>query len=99
VRIAEAPFVESQGIVTRRLCRTAYFSIDCLDAARDSEIPVSPTGVPEVWMTLDAEYRWYTASGVVPAPRGTTVLRPAEVEPGIVRLAAGSRVLRATCAT
>lgn len=97
VRSGEAPTLVAAGVVTRRLCRTGYFAIESLESTADAEIPVEPTGVPEVWMTLDGSCLWTTAGGELAAPRGTTVLRPAAIEPGIVRLARGTRVLRATC--
>jgi mannose-6-phosphate isomerase len=90
---------EAAGIVTRRLCRSRFFSIELLDATRDARIPVAETGIPEVWMTLGGACRWTTSSGALDAPAGATVLRPAHVEPGEVTIAAGSRVLRTTCAS
>jgi hypothetical protein len=85
--------------VTRRLCRSRFFAIELLDATRDAHIPVAETGIPEVWMTLDGACRWTTASGALDAPASATVLRPAHVEAGEVAIAAGSRVLRTTCAS
>ena len=99
VPFAAARRHEAAGIVTRRLCRSAFFSIELLDAERDARIPVAETGVPEIWMTLAGSSRWTTTSGTVDAPAGTTVLRPAHVEPGSISIAAGSRVLRTTCAS
>jgi mannose-6-phosphate isomerase len=99
VRAADAPSFEAAGIRTRRLCKSAFFSVEWLDATTRAEIPVEPTGIPEVWMTLAGCAQWTTASGAFAAPRGTTVLRPARVEPGTVSLEAGTTVLRLSCAS
>lgn len=97
VRRDQAPTIAANGFVTRRLTRTAFFTIDWIESTRAGSIPIEPTGVAEVWMTLGGAARWRTASGEVSAPLGRTVLRPASVEPGEVEIDAGSVILRATC--
>ena len=99
VRASDAPTFEAAGIRTRRLCRSLFFSVEWLDATERAEIPVDPTGIPEVWMTLAGCARWTSASGGFEAPAGTTVLRPARVEPGAVTLDAGTTALRLVCAS
>ncbi|MFM1822823.1 MAG: hypothetical protein RI967_1089 [Planctomycetota bacterium] len=103
VRAGEAAGFEAAGIATTRLCRSAFFTIERLEATGTSAtiapIPLAPTGVPEVWITLAGEARFETASGTVAAPAGTTVLRPAAVEEGAVVLAPGAIVLRTICAS
>lgn len=103
VRAADLARSEAAGIATTRLCRAAFFTIERLEATGAAgavaAIPLAPTGVPEIWTTLAGEARFDTASGIVAAPRGTTVLRPAAVEEGAVRLAPGTSVLRTTCAS
>ncbi len=104
VRFAEAPTIDAAGLSTRRLCRSAFFTIEWIDAHHASSIPLAPTGIPEVWMTLAGEARWRTdsgaaGSGTLVAGCGTTVLRPAAVEPGSVELAPGTAILRTFCAS
>jgi len=97
IRTTDAPTLVGAGVVTRRMCRSGFFTIELLDAVADTEIPVDETGLPEVWMTIDGLAAWRTASGAIDAGRGVTVLRPARVETGIVRLDRGTRVLRTFC--
>jgi mannose-6-phosphate isomerase len=87
------------GLATRRLCASDFFTIEWIDARSPSEIPIDATGVPEVWMTLAGRARWRTSSGVINAPTGTTILRPAHVEPGEVLLDENSSILRCFCAS
>jgi mannose-6-phosphate isomerase len=87
------------GLATRRLCASDFFTIEWIDARSPSKIPIDATGVPEVWMTLAGRARWRTSSGVINAPTGTTILRPAHVEPGEVLLDENSSILRCFCAS
>jgi mannose-6-phosphate isomerase len=87
------------GLATRRLCASDFFRIEWIDARSPSDIPIDATGVPEVWMTLAGRARWRTSSGVINAPTGTTILRPAHVEPGEVLLDENSSILRCFCAS
>jgi mannose-6-phosphate isomerase len=87
------------GLATRRLCASDFFRIEWIDARSPSEIPIDATGVPEVWMTLAGRARWRTSSGVINALTGTTILRPAHVEPGEVLLDENSSILRCFCAS
>jgi mannose-6-phosphate isomerase len=87
------------GLATRRLCASDFFRIEWIDARSPSKIPIDATGVPEVWMTLAGRARWRTSSGVINAPTGTTILRPAHVEPGEVLLDENSSILRCFCAS
>lgn len=87
------------GLATRRLCASDFFTIEWIDARSPSETPIDATGVPEVWMTLAGRARWRTSSGVINAPTGTTILRPAHVEPGEVLLDENSSILRCFCAS
>ncbi len=97
VRGDDAPSFEAHGFVTRRLARTPFFRIEWVEATRASSLPIEPSGVAEIWMTLAGAARWRTASGELAAALGTTVLRPASVEPGEVALDAGTVILRTTC--
>ncbi|MFM2164525.1 MAG: putative mannose-6-phosphate isomerase YvyI [Planctomycetota bacterium] len=96
-RASEAPVIRASGVATRRLCRTPFFAIEILEAEADAALPVDGTGIPEIWMTIEGSASWRFPSGALEAPLGTTILRPARIETGIVRLARGTRVLRATC--
>jgi mannose-6-phosphate isomerase len=87
------------GLATRRLCASDFFTIEWIDARSLSEIPIDATGVPEVWMTVAGRARWRTSSGVINAPTGITILRPAHVEPGEVLLDENSSILRCFCAS
>lgn len=87
------------GLATRRLCASDFFTIEWIDARSQSEVPIDATGVPEAWMTLAGRARWRTSSGVINAPTGTTILRPAHVEPGEVLLDENSSILRCFCAS
>jgi mannose-6-phosphate isomerase len=97
VRGDDAPSFEAHGFVTRRLARTPFFRIEWVEATRASSLTIEPSGVAEIWMTLAGAARWRTASGELVAALGTTVLRPASVEPGEVALDAGTVILRTTC--
>ena len=97
VRAASAPSIAAQGFVTKRLARSPFFRIEWVEAAHASTLPIEPTGVAEIWMTVAGAARWRTASGEVAAPLGTTILRPAAVEPGEVAVDAGTVILRTTC--
>lgn len=97
VRGDAAPSVEANGFLTKRLARTPFFRIDWIECARASTLPIEPSGVAEIWMTLAGMAHWRTASGEVKAPLGATVLRPASVEPGEVAVDPGTVILRTTC--
>ncbi len=97
VRAADAPTLSAAGVETRLLCRAPAFRLEWMETADGAAIEIEATGVPEVWMTIDGATRWRTASDELLAPRGSTILRPAAVEPGEVRLGPGSAVLRAFC--
>ena len=97
VRAAHAPTLSAAGVETRLLCRAPAFRLEWMETAVGAAIEIEATGVPEVWMTVRGATRWRTASGEILAPCGTTVLRPAAVEPGEVLLGPGSTVLRAFC--
>jgi mannose-6-phosphate isomerase len=99
VRFDDAEAIEAAGLVTHSLCASSYFRIEWVDALFGSSIEISETGVPEVWMTIAGRTRWRTASGSIEAPAGTTILRPAHVEPGEVELDEGSTILRIFCAS
>jgi len=99
VRAETAPTIEANGFVTRRLARSAFFRIEWVEATRDSTLPVEPSGIAEIWMTLAGSACWRTASGELSAPVGRTVLRPAAIEPGEVAFEAGTVILRTTCAS
>jgi hypothetical protein len=74
VRAATAPRLEAAGMTTKRLCKSSFFTVESIEAARAGAIPISATGVPEVWMTLRGHARWSTRSGAVEAPAGATVV-------------------------
>lgn len=97
VRASAAPTLSAAGVETRLLCRAPAFRLEWMESASGAAIEIEATGVPEVWMTIDGATRWRTASGELLAPSGSTILRPAAVEPGEVRLGPGSTVLRAFC--
>jgi mannose-6-phosphate isomerase len=99
VRSTDAPRIEANGVVTRRLCRSPYFSVDSLDCMRTTEIPFAGTGVPEVWMTLRGSARVRAASDSFEAQAGATVLLPGRVEDGCIEASAGTMLLRMTCAS
>jgi mannose-6-phosphate isomerase len=90
---------EANGLRSRRLLRTPRFGFEWIEATRDARIPIEPTGVAEVWMHLEGPAEWRTASGALPAKGGSTVLRPAAVEPGEVLLHKGHTLLRVLCAS
>jgi len=98
-RAADAPATRAGGVATRKLCRNEYFAIELLDAETEASVPLAASGTPEVWMTLAGSASWRTASGTIDAAMGATILRPAAIETGIVRLERGARILRATCAS
>lgn len=99
VRATDAPRFEVGGVVTRRLCRSSFFTLESLECGQATVVPLSSTGIPEIWMTLRGCARWRTNSATIEARAGVTVLRPAEVEPGGVEIDAGSLVLRTICAS
>ena len=99
VRATDAPRLEAAGVLTRRLCRSRYFSIDSLDCGRATTIPFRATGVPEIWMVLAGRARIGAKSDSFEVPAGNTVLLPAHVEEGFIEAAAGSMLLRTTCAS
>ncbi len=90
---------KANGIATRRLCRSKFFTVEWLDALETTDIPLYATGVPEVWMTVSGGTQWRSVNDLMFATDGATVLRPARVEPGSVRLTKGASVLRFTCAS
>lgn len=107
--------MEAGGLATRVVCRSEFFTIEWIEAACDGArstspatsqdfceaptVPLYASGVPEVWMTLAGRTRWQTASADFVQEAGETVLRPAQCEPGAVRLERGTTVLRAICAS
>ncbi|MEY5061474.1 MAG: putative mannose-6-phosphate isomerase GmuF [Planctomycetota bacterium] len=99
VRATDAPALVANGIVTRRLCRSSYFAIESLSCERDVRIPFSATGVPEIWMTLAGSAGVRAGSDRFDSTAGNTFLLPARVEDGWIDAAAGTMLLRATCAS
>lgn len=99
VRFDDVEPLDAAGLSTRLLCTSSYFRVEWMDALFASSVPLAETGVPEVWITLAGRARWRTTSGVVEAPAGATVLRPAHIEPGQVDLEEGCTVLRLFCAS
>ncbi len=99
VSAATAPRREAAGIVTRRLCRCRFFTVESLEIIDDTAIAFEQTGVPEVWMTLAGQSRWSSASDSFDASAGATVLRPARVESATMSASAGTRLLRFICAS
>lgn len=99
VRAQDAPSFEVDGITTRRLCRSKFFAVEWLQTRNASSIAIDATGIPEVWMTTAGRAQWKTTSGVVDAPKGVSILRPAAVEPGEIVLDAGTTLLRFICAS
>jgi len=99
VRATDAPALVAHGIVTRRLCRSSYFAIESLSCERDVRIPFSATGVPEIWMTLAGSAGVRAGSDRFDSTAGNTFLLPARVEDGWIEAAAGTMLLRATCAS
>lgn len=98
-RADPAAMTEANGMRSRRLLRTAIFSLEWIEATRDVRFPIESSGVAEIWMHLEGDASWRTASGVRAANRGVTVLRPAAVEPGEVHLPKDAAVLRIHCAS
>jgi mannose-6-phosphate isomerase len=99
VRADDAPRWDVGGVTTRRLCRSAFFTVESMECARDASFELEPTGVPEVWMTTAGHATWRTASDTVHAEAGATVLRAARIEPGTVHASAGTHILRFICAS
>ena len=73
--------------------------MEWLQTRNASSIAIDATGIPEVWMTTAGRAQWKTTSGVVDAPKGVSILRPAAVEPGEIVLDAGTTLLRFICAS
>jgi mannose-6-phosphate isomerase len=96
-RTGDATAFEANGLRSRRLLRTRFFSLEWIEATRGAAFPIEPTGVAEVWMHLAGSAEWRTASTAMPVRAGTTVLRPAAVEPGEVLLHEGHALLRVRC--
>lgn len=99
VRGKDARTIEAGGITTRRLCRSAFFTVEWLETRTGAVIPLAPTGVPEIWITAGGSARWTSARDAFLASAGSTVLRPAACEEGAVLLSANTVVIRATCAS
>jgi mannose-6-phosphate isomerase len=101
-RAVSAPTTTAGGVVTKRLLRTPFFGVDWIECAADTVIPIEPTGVAEIWMTIQGAATWHGLGGDgggLKAPTGSTILRPAAVAPGEVRVDAGSAILRIICAS
>lgn len=99
VRGDAAPTLEARGFVTKQLARSSFFRIEWIEAPRGGTMQVEPTGVAEIWMTVAGNARWRSASGEVAAPLGSTILRPASVEPGEVQIDPGSVIMRTHCSS
>jgi mannose-6-phosphate isomerase len=99
VREADAPRWDVDSVITRRLCRSSFFTVESIECVGPATFTVEPTGIPEVWMTTAGRATWRTASGVVDAEAGATVLRPAQIEEGVVQAEPGTRILRFICAS
>jgi mannose-6-phosphate isomerase len=104
VRGATADTIEAGGIVTRRLCRSGFFTIESLQFARrlfraGARIPFTASGIPEIWMVLSGSAAVRAKSDSFEVPRGNTFLLPAQVEDGSIEAASGSMLLRITCAS
>lgn len=91
--------LEAGGAVTRALCNCRYFSVESIECLDRVALPFDRSGVPEIWITVRGTASWRSASTGFDAPAGTTVLRPASVEPGMVEARSGALLLRATCAS
>ena len=99
VRHDDAPRIEAAGVVTRRLCRSPYFSVESLECKADARIPFAATGIPEVWMAIRGDARVSSGTDAFPLQAGATVLLPARVEDGFIHASAGTMLLRMACAS
>jgi mannose-6-phosphate isomerase len=97
VRGESAPTLAAHGFLTKQLARNPFFRIEWIEATRPGSMPIEPSGVAEVWMTVAGNARWRTTSGEQSAPVGATILRPAAVEPGEVLIDAGTVIVRTHC--
>ncbi|MSR40773.1 MAG: hypothetical protein EXS10_02595 [Phycisphaerales bacterium] len=94
---ATALTIEAGGFRTQRLCRSPHFTIERMTALRETSIPITPSGIPEVWIvTAGALAIAGDGFPTVEASRGDTLLRPASAAPGIARCSAGTTILRTT---
>lgn len=91
--------LDAGGAVTRGLCNCRHFTLESIECLDRVVLPFDRTGVPEIWITLRGRASWRSTSARFDAPSGTTVLRPASVEPGVVEGNPGALLLRATCAS
>ncbi len=97
VTSATALTLEAGGFRTQRLCRSPFFTIERVTALRETTLPITPSGIPEVWIVLAGALA-ITGDGfpTLDAAVGDTMLRPASAAPGIARFATGTTILRAT---
>lgn len=102
VRGATADTIEAGGIVTRRLCRSGFFTIESLKFTQSAlptsaGIPFTASGIPEIWMVLSGSATVRAKSDSFEVPPGNTFLLPAHVEDGSIEAPGGSMLLRITC--
>ena len=97
VTSATALTLEAGGFRTERLCRSPHFMIERMIALRETSLPLTPSGIPEVWIVTAGSLA-IAGDGfpTLDAALGDTLLRPASVAPGNARFAAGTTILRAT---
>ncbi|MFO0828244.1 MAG: type I phosphomannose isomerase catalytic subunit [Phycisphaerales bacterium] len=100
VRRASAVAVETNGFITRSLCRTRFFEIESIEACRDSRLPVVTNNAPVVWVVTDGEIELAGPSGrALQLRAGDTVLMPASLAGWTARLANSATLLRTTVPT
>ncbi len=89
--------LEAGGFRTQRLCKSPFFTIERMTALRETSMPISPSGIPEVWIVLAGSLA-ISGDGfpTLDAAVGDTVLRPASAAVGLARFATGTTILRAT---
>ncbi|MDP6480174.1 MAG: class I mannose-6-phosphate isomerase [Phycisphaerales bacterium] len=88
-----SPMLKSGPFASTLLTQTPYFSIERIEAVEDAAMPLVMDATPSVLMVLEGEMAIEHEHGF-DAPRGTTVLLPAELRAALLQMPSGSVVLR-----
>jgi mannose-6-phosphate isomerase len=87
--------IESDGVRSEWLARTDYFTIERVSVAQASELPVTVSGEPAIWVVIEGGATIEPdGADDVDAPMGTTLLFPAEITACRARFRGPSSLLR-----
>ena len=96
VNADNAPRITADGVTTLVLARNEYFTIERIMVDEDRVIDVHPNQGPIVWMLLDGQCTMHWNDDQLQLQRRQTVLWPASLNNGSIRMGPQTGLLRVT---